>query len=55
MYLLGLLCLSVRFIAYKKISTELLVLLGRFSPFLYATQTLRVSKGIAVLFLGPRH
>ena len=26
---------------------------SRFSPFLQATQALRVSRGIAVLFLGP--
>ena len=28
---------------------------GRFSPVLYATKALRVSRGIALLFLGPRH
>ena len=30
-------------------------IVGRFSPFLYATKALRVSRGTAVLFLGPRH
>jgi len=34
---------------------ELTFLLGRFPPFLYATKALRVSKGIALIFLGPRH
>jgi len=29
--------------------------LGRFSPFLWATKAFRMSRGIALLFLGPRH
>ena len=29
--------------------------LGRFHPFLQATKVLMVSRGIALLFLGPRH
>ena len=28
---------------------------GRFSPFSYATKALSVSRGIALLFLGPWH
>jgi len=28
---------------------------GRFSPFSYAMKVLKVSRGIALLFLGPRH
>jgi len=37
---------------------ELLIynsVVGRFSPFLWATKALRVSRGIALLFLAPRH
>jgi len=30
-------------------------MVGRFPPFLYAMKALRVSRGIALLFLGPWH
>ena len=46
---------------YKNLSVEIQRMwnvkcfLGRFHPFLYATKALRVSRGIALLFLGPRH
>ena len=31
------------------------IYIGRFSPFLQAMKSLRVSRGIALIFLGPRH
>jgi len=48
---------GIRCISYYKIVyfNFFCVFLGRFSPFSWATKALGVSRGIAVLFLGPRH
>jgi len=47
---------SYAFVTYRatKFTLTIVKKVGRFQPFLLATRALRVSRVIALLFLGPR-